>query len=162
MDDQRDGSHARAPEFKEVIKVCESLNQAGVNYVLIGGFAVILHGFTRGTKDIDFLVDDSPANVKKIKEALSFLEDNAVSDLQDTDLQDYGVVRIADELVIDLLAKACGVSFAEAKGHIQIFEVEGIKIPVASKDLLIKTKDTVRPSDLADIAYLKALLSEEK
>jgi len=123
--------------------------------VLIGGFAVILHGFVRGTKDIDFLIDASDDNVGRVKEALSVLADNAVALVRDDDIRRYTVVRVADEIVIDLLERACGIDFASAQDEIDV------EIPVAGKELLIRMKDTVRPSDQADVTYLRMRLEEE-
>jgi Nucleotidyl transferase AbiEii toxin, Type IV TA system len=71
VDDAADGRYSRAPEVEDLVAVCRALNRAGARYVLIGGFAVILHGFVRATKDIDLLIDPSEANVRAIKEALS-------------------------------------------------------------------------------------------
>jgi len=53
VDDQDDREYSRAPELEDLLALCKALNAEGVRYVLIGGFAVILHGFVRGTKDID-------------------------------------------------------------------------------------------------------------
>ena len=49
------------------LKICEKFNQVGVDYVVGGGFAIILHGLPRMTDDVDFFVDPSPENVEKIK-----------------------------------------------------------------------------------------------
>jgi hypothetical protein len=57
VDDQDDRGYSRAPELEDLLSLCQALNAEGVRYVLIGGFAVILHGFVRATKDIDLLVD---------------------------------------------------------------------------------------------------------
>ena len=129
--------------------------------MLIGGFAVILHGFVRGTKDIDFLIDASDDNVGRVKEALSFLADNAVALVRDDDIRRYTVVRVADEIVIDLLEQACGIDFASAQDEIEVFTVQGVEIPVAGKELLIRMKDTIRPSDHADVAFLRMSLEHE-
>lgn len=59
MDDQDDRGYSRAPELEDLLSLCKALNDSGVRYVLIGGFAVILQGFVRATKDIDLLVDSS-------------------------------------------------------------------------------------------------------
>ena len=56
MDDAADGVYSRAPELEDLLKLCAALNREAVRYLLIGGFAVILHGFVRGTKDIDLQV----------------------------------------------------------------------------------------------------------
>ena len=73
--------------------ICRALNEAAARYLLIGGFAVIAHGGVRTTKDIGLLVDASPENVARVKQALRILEDRAVDQIADTDLARYTVVR---------------------------------------------------------------------
>lgn len=75
MDARDDGAYVRVPEAADVARVCGALNAAGARYLLIGGFAVIAHGLGRPTKDIDFLVDDSPDNVARVKAGLAVLAD---------------------------------------------------------------------------------------
>lgn len=162
MDDPTNSKYARAPEFEDLIALCRSLNEQGVKYILIGGFAVVLHGFVRGTKDIDLLVDTSVANIQKIKKAMVKLPDNAIALIQDDEVEKYSVVRIADEFVVDLMAKACGIDYEEAFKGIEFKEVGGIKIPIPKKELLIRMKDTIRDSDKMDVRFLKIQLEEEK
>lgn len=162
MDDPDDGAYSRAPTIEDLARICRSLNEAAARYVLIGGFAVIIHGSGRTTKDIDFLVDTSRENVARLKAALSVLPDNAAGDLDDGDVEKYQVVRVADEVVVDLLAAACGVSYEDAAPEIEEVLVEGTPIPVASKRTLIRTKQTVRPSDHDDCEYLEQRLAEEQ
>jgi hypothetical protein len=161
MDAHNDGPYSRAPEIEDFLKICTELNKAGARYVLIGGFAIIINGFARATKDIDFLVDDSESNLKKIKQALSFLPDKASLLIEDGDVAQYKVVRIGDEVTIDLLGEACGIRYEEAIKNADFFEIEGVKIPVANKQTLIRTKDTIRPHDKVDRDYLQALIKEE-
>lgn len=66
MDDGHDPPNARAPEPADVARVARALNAVGARYVLIGGSAVIAHGGSRFTKDVDLLVDDDPANVARV------------------------------------------------------------------------------------------------
>jgi len=162
MDDQNNGQYSRLPKLEDLVDICRHLNEAKAKYILIGGFAVAFHGYARGTKDIDFLVEDSPENIQRIKIALSFLPDNAVAELADTDVKNYTVVRIGDEVVIDLLGKACQIDYKKAKEEIEHKEIDGVLIPLASKKLLIKLKDTIRPTDKADVSFLKAALEEEQ
>jgi predicted nucleotidyltransferase len=126
--------------------------------MLIGGFAVIARGGARTTKDIDLLVDASPENVARIKRALHVLEDHAVDEVADTDVARYAVVRVADEIVVDLMALACGIDYADAAKDLEHLTIGGIDIPTASVETLIRTKNTVRPSDAADRRYLEELL----
>jgi len=162
MANKTNGEYSRAPEFEDLISLCRSLNEANVRYVLIGGFAVVLHGYTRSTKDIDLLVDPSQENIRRIKKALSTLPDNAISLIGDDEIEKYPVVRIADEIVIDLMAKACGITYEEASKGLEFREIEGVKIPIPKTELLLKMKNTVRPSDKVDANFLKALIKEKK
>ena len=163
MDDPADRGESRAPQLQDLLDLCQAFNREGVRYLLIGGFAVILHGFVRSTKDVDFLVDPGEENIRAVKRAMSTLPDNAASLLADDEVQKYQVVRIADEFVVDLLAAACGVTYSEAsRGGIQIFKVHGVDVPVASKELLIRMKDTIRDSDAVDVRFLRMRIDEDR
>jgi hypothetical protein len=161
VDDAHDGPYAREPQIEDLVRICRALNDAGALYILIGGFAVIAHGGARTTKDIDLLVDASPENVTRVKQALRILEDRAVEEVADTDVARYAVVRVADEIVVDLMAVACGIDYGDAVRDARRITIEGVTIPVASPGTLIRTKNTVRPSDAADCRYLKELLQAE-
>jgi hypothetical protein len=130
--------------------------------VLIGGFAVIAHGAARFTKDIDLLIDDAPANVALVKRALSVLADNAAADVTDTDVRDHVVVRVADEVVIDLMGRACGLSYADVAADAEQRHLDGVLVPVASPATLIRTKQTYRPQDSIDRAFLEGVMRDRK
>jgi hypothetical protein len=160
VDDEDDARVSRAPEPDDVIRICRALNEAGARYLLIGGFAVIAHGAGRFTKDIDLLVDDAPDNVARVKRGLAVLADNAAAQVADDDVERHVVVRVADEVVIDLMGRACGLSYAEAVRDVETLDRGGIRIPVASPGTLIRTKDTKRPQDAIDRAFLEGVLRE--
>lgn len=162
MDDRDDRGYSRAPQIEDLLRICRALNAHSARYLLIGGFAVIAHGAGRTTKDIDLLVDPSPENVARIKEALAVLADHAAAELDDGDVARYSVVRVADEVVVDLLGIACGVGYAEAAADQETLEIDGVSIPIASKATLIRTKNTIRPSDAADTQFLRALMEAEE
>jgi hypothetical protein len=122
--------------------------------------AMVFHGFNRGTEDIDLLVDKVASNIALLKKALSILPDNAVSEVLDTDIEEYGVVRVADEVVVDLMESACGIDFKSAESHIEWHELDGVKIPFASAELMLKTKQTLREKDEIDRLYLKRILGQ--
>jgi hypothetical protein len=111
VDEPDDDRYARAPEPEDVVQICRALNEAGARYLLIGGFAVVAHGAGRLTKDIDLLVDDDPANVALVKKAIAVLPDNAAAGVDDEDVRRHVVVRVADEVIVDLMGRACGLSF---------------------------------------------------
>lgn len=160
MDDGDDPSHARAPEPDDLVRLCRALNDAGARYVLIGGFAVIAHGATRFTKDIDLLIDDDPENVALVRRAMSLLADNAASEVRDTDLREFVVVRVADEFIVDLMGRACGLSYADVVADSEQIEIDGVIVPIASPATLIRTKDTNRPQDALDRAFLEGVVRD--
>ena len=121
---------------------------------------MVLHGFNRGTEDIDLLVDKVASNISLLKRALSILPDNAVREVINTDIEEYGVVRVADEVVVDLMGSACGIDFKSAESQIEWLELDGVKIPFASAELMLKTKQTLREKDEIDRLYLRRILGK--
>jgi len=158
VDDRDDPQYARAPEPADLVRLCKALNAAQARYLLIGGFAVIAHGATRFTKDIDLLVDDDPDNIARVKQALGILADNAAAEVQDSDVREYVVVRVADEVVVDLMGRACGLSYSDAIVDAETRVIDGVPIPLASPATLIRTKDTFRPQDAIDRGFLHDLI----
>ena len=160
MAEYDDPPYARAPEPADLARICRALTDAGARYVLIGGFAMVAHGAARFTKDIDLLVDDAPDNVELVKRALSVLADNAAADVADTDVRDFVVVRIADEVIVDLMGRACGLSYADAIADAEEREFGGATIRVASPATLIRTKNTNRPQDAIDRGFLEGVIRD--
>jgi len=155
------GLESRPPLLEDLLKICRALNERGARYVVVGGMAVIHAGFVRATEDIDLLVDDSPENFERIREALSVLPDKAVRDVRPTDLDRYVVVRVADEVVVDLMKSACGVDYAEAIEGVERAVIQGVEVPFASPTLLLKLKRTVREKDALDRQFLELLLAQK-
>ncbi|MDI6891121.1 MAG: nucleotidyl transferase AbiEii/AbiGii toxin family protein [Thermodesulfovibrionales bacterium] len=146
--------------------ICKAFNSEGVSYVLIGGWAVIIHGFPRLTNDIDFLVDSSEENIRKIKCALNrVFNDKSIDEIRPSDIAEYSVVRYVSPngATIDLMANIGEVAdYKSVSEHIVIFEVLGNEIPVLDVETLIKLKDTIRDKDKMDLAFLKEKLKKGK
>lgn len=155
-----DPNEPRDPESGDLLKICKALNDSGARYIVIGGMALVYHGFHRGTEDIDLLVERTADNISRLKQSLSILPDNAVAEMKDQDLETYGTVRIADEVVVDLMSSACGIHFEQAANMVEVAEIEGVPIPFANPELLLKTKQTVREKDEIDRLFLKRLIEE--
>jgi hypothetical protein len=154
-------AESRPPTVTDLLTVCRSLNAQGANYMVVGGFAVNQHGFTRATMDIDVLIEDSPENQLRAKKALEVLPDKAVLELGEDDLRNYVVVRICDEVVVDLMTLACGISYRDGESEIQVFTIDGVPIPFASAKLLLRTKQTFREKDAEDRMFLEAKIARE-
>ncbi len=150
---------ARPPLLEDLVSLCRNLNREGARYVVIGGMAVIQAGFGRATNDIDLLIDTSPDNQDRVRRALMALPDQAIRDMAADDLEKYAIVRVADEIVVDLMRSAGGIAYAEARSLVVPVEIEGVLIPFASPRLLWLTKDTLRDKDKVDRAFLAQLLA---
>ena len=151
---------------KNLFDICKAFNSEGISYVLIGGWAVIIHGFPRLTNDIDFLIDDSEENIRKIKSALEkVFNDKSIDEISPNDIAEYSVVRYVspDGVSIDLMARIGDVAdYKSVSKHIVLFEVLGNEIPVLDVEALIKLKDTIRDKDKMDLAFLKEKFKKEK
>ena len=161
MENDSSSEAPRPPLQSDLVRLCRELNSQGALYLVVGGFAVIHHGFLRATEDIDLLIAGSPDNQARVKKALEILPDRAIRELGDDDLRDYLVVRVADDIVVDLMLSACGISYEESVGEIEVFEVEGVKIPFASPKLLIRMKQTYREKDAMDRRFLTELIRRQ-
>ncbi len=124
--------------------------------------AVIQHGFLRTTEDIDLLLEASPENITNVRQALEILPDKAIRDMGETDLEDYTVVRIVDEIIVDLMLRTCGISYEEAEHEMQQVEIEGTTIPFATASLLLRMKQTGREKDALDAMFLRQKLERNK
>jgi hypothetical protein len=153
---------SRPPSVADLVALCQSLNREGARYIVIGGMAVIQAGFVRATEDIDLLVDTTPDNIRSLKRALQTLPDKAVKDMADSDLDRYVVVRVADEIVVDLMKAACGVSYEDARHQVEQVNVDGVSIPFATPALLWRMKQTLREKDKLDRQFLASLLGKQE
>lgn len=156
----RGPEETRPPTRDDLIALARHLNAAGVRYLVIGGMAMIAHGLYRTTMDVDLLVDAAPGNVEKACRALAVLADQASLDVQPDDVARYAVVRINDEITVDLMGNACGISYDRAVADIDWREIEGIRIPFASPRLLWQMKQTYREKDALDRNFLMALMRQ--
>lgn len=158
MDAGQDREYSRQPRAEDLAKICAALNREEARYILIGGFAVIARGLERPTKGIDFLIDSSIDNMERVKRALAVLPDNAVREVRPDEIDRYDVIRVADEVVVGLMVKACGVTWQDAAQDSDILDLDGVEIRIAGIQTLIRTKQTVRPHDAADREFLERLL----
>jgi hypothetical protein len=146
----------REPTVEDLRDLCRELNQREARYIVIGGFAIRAAGYIRRTMDVDLLVAADPDNEERVFEALSTLPDKAVRELQPGELQKYNVIRVGDEILVDLMCTAGGINYTEAAKDIVMQEIEGIPIPFASPRLLWRMKaGTHRAKDEPDLLFLR-------
>lgn len=145
----------RPPDDRDVAVLARELNRLGARYVVIGGVAINRLGFIRATDDLDLLIARDIANQRLIKQALEILPDKAVRELGDEDLSSWVVVRVNDEITVDLMTEASGIGYAEAEGFIEWEEIEGVKVPFANSELMLRFKQGWREKDVRDRQYLE-------
>ena len=168
MDDQNAGAkpdpkdlECRPPVRADLVELCRTLNQRGAAYVVVGGFAIIAAGLPRLTGDIDLIVASDAENEAKVFASLATLPDNAVRELQPGELLQYNVIRVADEILVDLMRTAGGIDYAEAAKDVVVREVDGVPIPFASPRLLWRMKAvTHREKDAGDLVFLRQWFAE--
>jgi hypothetical protein len=152
----------RVPTTSDLVIICRALNATGARYMVIGGFAINYHGYIRATEDIDILVASDLENQSRIKRALEVLPDKAILELGDDDFRDYTVIRVSDEILVDIMTAACGVEFEEASKGMEWGTFEGVAIPFATPELLLRLKQTHRENDIADRIFLNRRIAERQ
>jgi hypothetical protein len=153
----------RFPTQADLSQLCRELNARGARYLVLGGFAIIHYGMVRATEDIDILIEGSLENQRLVREALATLPDKAILELgEHEDMRHYGVIRVGDEITVDIMLSACGIGYDEASPQTQMVEVSGVPIPFATPELLWRTKQTVREKDIPDRLFLQELFEKRK
>lgn len=151
----------REPTLEDLVKLCRALNAASARYLVVGGFAIRAAGFIRQTMDVDLLVETGPDNEARVIQGLLVLPDQAARELKPGEVAQYGVVRVGDEILVDLMRSGCGVDYADAIRDAVVREIEGVRIPFASPATLWRMKQTVRAKDIPDRLFLRQLLASQ-
>jgi hypothetical protein len=152
---------SREPTVEDLRDLCRALNQRGARYVVVGGFAIRAAGYVRNTMDVDLVVADDPENEARVYAALATLPDHAARDLSPGDLQRYTVIRVADEILVDVMRSAGGIDYTEAQRDVNVHEVDDVPIPFASPRLLWRMKAvTHRAKDAGDLLFLREWFSQ--
>jgi hypothetical protein len=152
----------RIPDGNDLASLARELNRLGAAYVVIGGFAMNRLGLVRATEDIDLLIARGKANQALVKRALEILPDKAIRELGDEDIAQWVVVRVNDDITIDLMTQACGVTFEDAQAAIEVADIDGVPVPFANAELMLRTKGGPREKDAGDRSFLLSLIRGPK
>jgi hypothetical protein len=141
-----------AVEQDQLLKLLGRFQQEGVQYILIGGHAVRLNGFLRSTEDVDILLPSSIENGKRVIRALNFLPSSLELDSAwfEVKAEEPDNIRVADDLLIDLLFAANGQTFDSLTPHIKTLTIEGVDIKTLDIEGLLLTKTSYRDKDVID------------
>ncbi len=142
-----------ADDFREFLRL---LNSEGVEYLIVGGYAVAVHGPPRSTGDLDVWVAMNEPNAKKLVDVLRTFGFDVPSLSPAIFLQGAKVVRMGLPPVrIEVITSISGVSFDDCSKRAVRVELDGVSIPIIGRADLIQNKRAAgRAKDLADIESL--------
>ncbi len=136
----------------------DCLNRHQVEYIVVGGYSVILHGYTRTTGDLDIWLGRTKMNYLKLADTFhefgmpvfDMNEDNFINN-ENIDVFTFGRPPVA----IDIMTTVKGLDFQDCYQRTQLVEIGGIKIRILSReDLIISKKASGRHKDRDDIDHL--------
>jgi hypothetical protein len=145
--------------FDELKRILAALEREGVAYVLVGSMGMAAHGLVRATRDLDLFVNPVADNIERLRRALHALHDDpSIDEITSDDLAgDYPAVGYTPpdgRFSIDILARL-GEAFRYEDLERVTAVIDGIALSVATPEMLYRMKkDTVRPQDRVDAAWL--------
>lgn len=143
-------------DYKEML---QALLDNEVEFLLVGAYAMGFYGYVRATGDFDLWVMVSPGNSQKVYKTLEQFG-APLSEIDEKTFSNEGVVfqiGIAPRR-IDIVTHLDGVDFEKAYASKKIIEIDGLQIPVISKqDLITNKKSTGRDKDRVDADELEKI-----
>lgn len=143
---------------RDFAEILASFSAANVEFLVVGAYAVAVHGRPRATGDLDIWVNPTPENAARVWRALTEFG----APLDQLRLEDFSSADLVFQMGvppsrIDILTGISGVSFSEAWPERVTVTVEGSAVPVLGRAALLRNKRAAgRPRDLADLAELEA------
>ncbi len=140
-------------DFKEFL---QWLTASRVDYLLVGGYAVGLHGYPRATIDLDVWVRATPENATRIIEALRGFGFDSMAIAPDLFVNPRSIVRFGvPPFRIEIMTSIDGVDYDGCRARAVEFDVEGLAVPtIALSDLRVNKRAAGRHKDLADLENL--------
>lgn len=143
------------PDFRDILSM---FNEAGVEYLIVGAYAVAAHGLPRATGDIDLWVRPSDENAKRVRGVLLAFGAPA----HHVEAADFSALDVILQLGvppgrIDVITDIEAVAFDDAWPNRVMIPLDGLQVPVLGREELLRNKRAVgRPQDQADVARLEA------
>jgi predicted nucleotidyltransferase len=164
-------------KLADIEVILRALNEAETRYLIVGGIAVVAHGYVRYTADLDIVLQLEPENVLRAMHALEAIgyrplvpvkgEDFANAALRRTWVEEKNML-VFQVMALDRPDTRLDIfveepfSFTEEYQRAKWDEIAGIRVPILRYDELIRMKRAAgRPKDLADVAELELIFGEE-
>ena len=156
------------PSPKETVsqfeKLLAGIAAAGIDFAVVGGLAVILHGYERQTRDLDIIVHPDSENIRKLIAFLSTWGEGWARELTLADFEalQEGALRIMEEFDLDVFVKMRGRSLDDFRPRLRYLQSDDVKIPVIAPEDLIHCKEASwRDKDQLDVSALREILKRE-
>ncbi|MEO8821491.1 MAG: nucleotidyltransferase [Ginsengibacter sp.] len=141
---------------KDIIEFIELCNKHGVKYMVIGGYAVSIHGHPRSTKDIDVCIEMSEANASKMVQVINDFGFSSLKLNKEDFLKKDSITQLGfPPLRIDILNDLDGIPFEQAWQNKKTVNFENVPVDfIGYNDLLVVKQKAGRPQDIADVDRL--------
>ncbi|HSL88228.1 MAG TPA: nucleotidyl transferase AbiEii/AbiGii toxin family protein [Ignavibacteriaceae bacterium] len=150
--------------FEKFWEVIDALEKEEVDYILIGGFAMVLYGMPRATQDLDIFIKNREENVEKLRTVLfQLFGDKSAFEITQLELNEYSVLRYGTDrgFYIDILSKF-GDAFSYEDLNYEETVIDGHAIKIATVETLYKLKEkTLRAIDKTDLFFLEEILKSK-
>ena len=139
-----------------------ALNDAEVDYLVVGAYAVAAHGFPRATGDLDIWVRANPESAENLLNALTVFG----APMHEVSAADFSSPSIVFQIGvppgrIDILTDVSGVNFDAAWANRMTVEIDGVELSIIGRsDLIANKRATGRPKDIADLAFLESVKND--
>ena len=150
----------------EILGLWRTLHKHKTKYILVGGFAINLHGFNRVTADMDLWIKDTPENRKSLRNALKELELGDLEAIESTQfIPGFTSILLRSGFELDIMTSLKGfeqIKFDECYTIAPTAMIENIPIKFLHlKQLIEAKKASGRPKDLIDVEELEKILKQK-
>ena len=151
--------YSRPATLQDLKHVIQALNEEGAQYLLIGGYALFSHGYHRTTEAIDLLLPADSDLARPVIDALLVLSDRESANIKPEWFDEGENIRLADEVVVDLIFKTCGETYESLLPYMEIMDLDGLAVKTLNLEGLLKTKQSPRAKDVLDRTVLEKAIS---
>ena len=135
--------YSRPATIADLKSLVDSLSRHGIDYMLIGGYALFAHGYHCATIDFDVLVPATRESGKMVKEALVVLPDQVARDVDPAWFEE-GDIRVTDAFVVDIMLNVCGETYETLRQYSETVDLDGLPVHTINLEGLLRTKQTMR------------------
>ncbi len=140
-----DNKTARPASVDDLKLLLGAFHAHGVEYLLIGGYALYALGYQRGTVDIDVVLRPTLEQGERVRSALLLLPDKVAEGLIPQWFVEGETIRVADAFVVDLMFNACGETHESLQPHAVTIDFDGVPIRTIDLEVAAHAIHAVKP-----------------